>query len=949
MSTRRERQVAAVAVTVAVAATTIASVKLLSVMEPVLRTRWARVRGWWDLRISCYLAGQNNVDVVEAERLKELRGTFQQTPSESVKPLRNHTHGFAAAGRQVFHDVAERVGANSGYTLHYTQRGTSDVRAGRAGSMRMYWLKDAAVPPAVSTYSKTQLEVFVDSDFYVDMPSHLATTVGPRLLYTINPTAAARSSNEISYTFDSQNRIDMLVRGGGRFCHELWDYNTDSIVCCLADWIGLSVAVYTIDRIQIAQDREAVLLTPVAHWTGLAAILSTTLTGNALKRLDVVDRGFVRMRVQTPEGLQVSTAVVGEFSSVTVPEAVDNAILNLPSAVGKNLQLATIQSYLHGDEAKTETHIYHRYLAAESRKSLATVVPVSDAVRRYQFYPGVYNQLAKAAIKAFGQPVVDSCYAADCCSANEVASVAKRIVGVANDVQASPAMANFFRELAALLFPREHEAVPVTLDEVWERQCSQAQRNLLRRANVSGPNVSSTRSSFMKRQAEGKPTDPRVITTIPPTEKLEYSSYTYVASKLLASTKFYASSCPPLDVARRVAEVCANADSVAITDFARMDGRISPAVRELETVVMLRIFRVEHHAALRLVMSKQYGQKTYGRFEGTSYRPGTARQSGSPETSLLNTIANIAVGYITMRCGGHSSGIKLPPARALAALGVYLGDDGLTADVKPEVYASVAKSLGMELTVDVVARGAFGVNFLNRFYTSEVWTGRLDSMSDPKRALSKFFTTVNLPENVSAEAKLIEKAISAFLSDGNSPGLGDIARTVMRLAGFSAEDVDPLDDHLGVRSYSTKHPVELQYPNDMTGVGRAMLHELFPEFNLPLLVDALSQCRCLADVLTLPLCAAPPSREPVPSSDCVVAGVVVAGEVAERDPPSNLNVLPGPEPANVQAPSRGPSAARGRGGGAQRGAASGGAGRGRGRGASRGRGGGSRGASHARL
>lgn len=177
----------------------------------------------------------------------------------------------------------------------------------------------------------------------------------------------------------------------------------------------------------------------------------------------------------------------------------------------------------------------------------------------------------------------------------------------------------------------------------------------------------------------------------------------------------------------------------------------------------------------------------------------------------------------------NATGRMPTPAEAFAALGLYGGDDGLSAG-DPANMEKAAQMLGQELkAVRVVAPRP--VKFLARIYGPEVWEGAPDSCCDLPRQLAKFHTTVSLPISITPEMKLVEKCRSFLLTDANTPIMGLFCKRVMQTA-----------EALGVASHSVPDIVrwnvggddpDQQYPNeDCIGWMLQEAMESLPEFDI---------------------------------------------------------------------------------------------------------------------
>jgi hypothetical protein len=139
-------------------------------------------------------------------------------------------------------------------------------------------------------------------------------------------------------------------------------------------------------------------------------------------------------------------------------------------------------------------------------------------------------------------------------------------------------------------------------------------------------------------------------------------------------------------------------------------------------------------------------------------------------------------------------------------------------------------------------------------------------MCDIKRQLSKFHTTVRLPESVTAEQKLVEKCMSYVATDGNTPVIGELCKQVLVLSTIAP------GNSLGVGSWWSKFDASVQYPNK--NVGGWMDVELgvsFAEFDRSRFNSWLATATTVEAILAAPLCAEPRPATPA-SVDVVVDG-----------------------------------------------------------------------------
>jgi hypothetical protein len=318
-------------------------------------------------------------------------------------------------------------------------------------------------------------------------------------------------------------------------------------------------------------------------------------------------------------------------------------------------------------------------------------------------------------------------------------------------------------------------------------------------------------------------------------------------------------------------------------------------MRELETLIITRAFGRQHVEKVLELHRSQYNLFAYGTF-GTKYNTGTARASGSPETAALNSIINAFCAFLAKR-KTKVGGAFVQATEAWKQLGLYGGDDGITADLSTPEYIAAAKMCGLKLDVATVRRGELGVTFLSRMYGPEVWFGDPSSTCDLPRQLVKIHTTVRLPESVTPQRKLLEKCRSYVLTDANTPVIGPFAQKVVDLHGTIEQDTR-LDIQPMVK-WGSDLDLTLQYPNGpkdwmMTYARQALepFHFDWPKFNA-----WLSGVRRLDDMLSPPSCA--PAVPVTPKIPVVVDGDVHTPPPVDKSTKTKVdrrNTRPAPKP-----------------------------------------------------
>lgn len=771
-----------------------------------------------------------------------MKSAFSETPTPNVKAVANHTHGAAAANRSAGSFLIDLIGRLVARPVCFYQRSGADVRHGRAGSRTYFWVKDLATAPDRLAPSADSLLAMVDVDQYVDMPTLLVDQFKPMLIYTFQPSAVSRDCGDYNYTFNERSEVDYHVSGGGQYGGKVWNYDGDSLKATKR-FLGITyeLATYHIERRFMDPDHQLILLAPSAHFRGFSAFLADLfLEGKLLERLDLYRKGYLRLRAMTPTGMFVSTGKPNGFLSCSVPVAVDEAIASVTRTTKSGLTLPMVKTRM-GDDWKGAEILYefHKTACVENMDKVSVT---AAHVRTFQYFDSNdLDEYAKPTMVPFMAPLVDGAFAPAATVNNDLRAVTKRIWEQENNTEITPHIVKVVDEFVSMILgDLEGTLQPVDDDYVRERQSRPSQRRILDDAEFLEEYLLA--KTFIKKEAYQQVNDPRMISTINGVTKRHYSLYTYALAEVVKVMPWYAFSKNPREVAERVAAICANAKRAATnSDFSRMDGRISQVLRFLERVLATRAFREEYRDDLVSQMATQYNIKAVTS-NGFKYESHLARLSGSPETSLFNTVANAFITFLTFRAMKRVDGTYYGPADAWNALGIYGGDDGLTADIDVARYVKMAWNCGQKLEAEPVARGSMGVSFLSRVYGPDVWFGDANSCCSVYRTLSKFHVTTHLPGNITALAKLNDKAAALALTDYNTPIVGDFVQK----AAFK-----PSDEFVNICGVWNVAAREVQYPNEPADWMQEYVNSQLPNFNQEKFLDFLATATT-ADLLELP-------------------------------------------------------------------------------------------------
>jgi hypothetical protein len=798
------------------------------------------------------------IDMIEN---KELRKSFRVLPEVRSNTPSNHTHPDQAQKRHEASLMIRSLALTSGLVPFMHQYSERDISNGLAGSRAYFWMKDASVPRSREVPAATSLIGIVDTDYYMDMPNYLLSTDQPVVLYTMQPHSAGEINHAgVSFHFDENSNINAVVAGGARYGpHPIWDYGQD--VLTVRSYWGLLTKTYNVERFNVDKHHSLILLVPIAKWSWLSSLCTTRLSHTSLQRLAPVHGDWAVLKVYDGTDHKISVARVNSCASVSIPLELDSGFRETIKCTKNPLTVSSVESCIVKlGLTHSQAALLCAYYRSECPVPRYTVFPMEHSVRRFQFRK--LDLDAKPALVPFMSPIVNDAITPDPTRGNEQQAVAGRIENIRTpDLPIDAQFVQYLEEFTQLLIPEAGVAVPVDEEYVWQQQKKPTQRQLIDEASTIDEPVRITKT-FMKKEAYGKVTDPRIISTINPKDKLNYSEIMYgFVNTIMKGLEFYAFGKTPVEIANRVAKICREAETFVPSDYTRLDGTISNLCRLLEEAVMMRAFDKKYHERVRAAMATQHHLDGVGTF-GTWYQTVYARLSGSAETSVFNTLVTIFVAYIAYRKMGLSS------YEAFFKLGIYGGDDGGSPDMDLQCFQDAAKMMGLTLKASAILRGQPGVTFLARLYTPEVWMGNPNSCCDLKRQLSKFHTTVNKPE-ISAARKLREKAISYYFTDANTPIIGPFCHKVIEIMLDRGETFDSTDNELGLRTFASLCEMDEQYPNEECEFFHDVASQ-FPHYDKEVWEQWLDGVEELTELLKPPCISSPPAP--------VVPGVFVNGE-----------------------------------------------------------------------
>jgi hypothetical protein len=390
-------------------------------------------------------------------------------------------------------------------------------------------------------------------------------------------------------------------------------------------------------------------------------------------------------------------------------------------------------------------------------------------------------------------PVLDAAYVPIRSLANDQWCVEKRIDAVRNAsaqrLEFNDKYSEYATEFARQLIPLPHQLFPIEIQDVVDAQSRPTQVANNRQALPFLAEWYKTATTLVKSFQKGEVfaemgKDPRNISTLPTAHCLFYSTYTRPMAVLLKMQSWYAFGLHPMAIARRVHHVAATSRTLTETDFSRFDGTHSHALYTFELGLLLRAYPPGEHDMIRRVHEAMTSASARTAF-GVKYEPDGGRLSGAADTSLMNSIDNAFVAFCTYRQMGQDA------ARAYMSLGIYGGDDGLSADADPKMYGRVATDLGLRLKA-TTRPSHLPASFLGRHYPQPA--SDPTHMADLPRQLCKLHVHADRTPDAIPHGRmiaLVNKATGHLITDSTTPILSQWCRAILRLVPAEHHRIDP--------------------------------------------------------------------------------------------------------------------------------------------------------------
>jgi hypothetical protein len=338
-------------------------------------------------------------------------------------------------------------------------------------------------------------------------------------------------------------------------------------------------------------------------------------------------------------------------------------------------------------------------------------------------------------------------------------------------------------------------------EQLYANQTRPAQKSVLERGGLMNIKFAKAKEGFIKVESYPEPKPLRPIITANETEKEPYSLATLgLANYIKANPNhfhWYGFGDDLPGIASRIAAKAEKAKTVGETDFSAFDVTVNNLCRYLERKLLWAAY---HELEVIELHASQLDNKLFFRgveVEAHFVKSHSGRHSGSPETSLFNSVINAFVAFCVNweQYGGD-------PDAAWANLGMYGGDDGVTFDADPDLYKNICSALGLTIKLSVIEKPN-KFNFLSREFC-DAWAGHACNHAVISRAVGHMHITASHAKFTNAEFLRL-KALSYRFTDGTHPVMGPLTEHILMLT-------EPLqDEELMIMMAKGMNVIDLSY------------------------------------------------------------------------------------------------------------------------------------------
>jgi hypothetical protein len=817
-----------------------------------------------------------------------------------------HTHPESAASRNAGRATANLVASQLGYTMYSLQATANEQRkhlgagvysngkyTARNFDMRTFhWAKDLeAEARPLEEHNERYAYFWGDMEHYVKpevMSDFLATRKTTHFISTMQPTCTGLSSGEYSFSFNEEDYVHYKVSGGAEYRHKLFDWKGDVVVVQTNSLLNREVVAYAIDRKPLDDNHQLIMLTFIGSFSWPLLPVSWAIENHPLRYLKVNFGDFNVLDIQRKDGLYRSISRVNDPYSSTLKWEAVSALHNMARNTNMSkINAAMVATLLANNNGlnlpvttlpNAEVHLWVGYLNWGQAKNPSVMYPPDSACKSY--FVGKHDFEVAPTMQNFGQPLVKACFAPVKSLMNDDWCVRERIERFTDanlktkdgqKPEVPPFALRYMEEFIAQMVPDSIAGTlhPFPVEEVHDRQPRPTQRKKFefgagiaawfakkRKGHYNDEDrTKESGSTHQKTETYPKAAPPRNIFEPSDQMKVDWARFVYqISEMIMKNMPWYAFGKPPRELAERIAKMLTGADHANCSDASKFDGHVALICRMLEQALMLRAFAPQHHSHIIELMQANVGLNCYTAFS-RYYFSGYSRGSGDAATADFNSMFTAYIDYCAAR-ETLVNGVKMTHKQAWACLLAYGGDDAININIDPNQIKKMAKLFGQEYEVETYPRGAAKVNFLNRYFSQYVWNGDENSMSDPQRALSKFFTCA---KNVVDPRKRVgERASGYYKMDRNTPVLGTLIALIHDVM-FKDEDWTTGTEisRESLSPWFGNVQLDNNWPNTDSDWMEDMFYTFIPDFDMNTFKSWVYHCRTTMNadfIFRAPLC-----------------------------------------------------------------------------------------------
>jgi len=407
---------------------------------------------------------------------------------------------------------------------------------------------------------------------------------------------------------------------------------------------------------------------------------------------------------------------------------------------------------------------------------------------------------------------------------NDARCVQERLLNVSPKDNFPMHYLNYLDEFATNLFP--YKLHPVEIDEFLQALPGNKYKAYAQIFSDQPPNIKKRMQSFQKVECYNKTAAPRNISAVDPVHVAKYSLFMRAITNAIKHRHFYAFSDEPKNVALKLHNLMMQEGVCVESDFSKFDGSQGLFCKLFETTILKRCFS----GADRLRVIKLHRKIVLTEFRTMykiKYNSNGSRLSGSADTSIMNTLLNLYLNYLTYRLLGYSID------ESIRRLGLYGGDDGVSVyGDAGKKFEEVCTNIGIGVKM-IVRRDKINVSFLGRIYPCPAESPQ--SYADPSRVFSKLGFSDSNDAKHNPDLALWRKLISLYITDSDHFFWAPFAKFWLnklktRRGKFESEVFsNPNKAHLRVLGEMSNKSVFRKYPSENT-IYPENIHEYREQF-----------------------------------------------------------------------------------------------------------------------